>query len=59
MSRIVDIKEPAVQFYEPDIPALPVIHRDRYEREKRTILKRKQGEAVKLFQVEQRLQRDR
>ena len=37
--RIVDIEEPAVQIFVPDISALSVIHRDRYEREKSTILK--------------------
>ena len=37
--RIVDIEEPAVQIFVPDISALSVIHRDRYEREKGTVLK--------------------
>ena len=58
MHRIVYIEEPAVQIFVTDIAALSVIHRDRYEREKSTILKRKKCEAVKLFQVDQRLQRD-
>ena len=59
MRRIVDIEEPAVQIFMTGISVLSVIHRDRYEREKRTVLKRKKCEAVKLFQVDQRLQRDR
>ena len=37
--RIVDIKEPLVKILMPDISALSVIHRDRYEREKGTVLK--------------------
>ena len=47
--RIVDIEEPTVQIFVPDIAALSVIHRDRNEGEKSTVLKRKQSEAVKLF----------
>ncbi len=39
--RIVDIEEPAVQILVPNIATLSVIHRDRYEREKSTILKKR------------------
>ena len=46
MRRIVDIKEPAVQIFVPDIRALSVIHRDWYEREKSTILKKKPSETL-------------
>ena len=36
--RIVNIEEPAVQILVPDIAALPVMRRNRYECEKCTVL---------------------
>ena len=59
MGRIVDIKEPLIQLFMADIAALSVVEHDRYQRKQSAELKRKRGEAVKLFQVKQRLQRDR
>ena len=56
MHRIEDIEEPAVQIFVTDIAALSVIHRDRYESEKCTELKRKEREHLKLFSVNQGLQ---
>ncbi len=59
VDRIVDIKEPSVRIFVTDISALSVIHRDGNESEKRTVLKRKMSEAVKLFRVDKRLQSHR
>jgi hypothetical protein len=42
--KIVNIEEPAIQTFMPDIAALSVIHRDRDKREKRIVPKCKQKE---------------
>ena len=57
MHRIVDIEEPAVQIFMTGISVLSVIHRDRYEREKRTVLKENR-EKLSNSQIDRRLQRD-
>ena len=56
MRRIVSIEKPSAKIFVPDVPALSAVHGQRDQRKKRTVLKRKEREAVILLQIDCRLQ---